>query len=267
MQNTKLTQLMQSRFDLKNLFKRYFLLSILFFFIVFSPLVEASSSIHKRFVYNIYWMGIKAGQAVMDYKNTPGGITIKTHATSASFISLFYKVDDIAQSTLYQDGYPKKFILKIQEGRHRRHKVTNFEKRSKDKPQKVIYHNKLDDEIIEFQLEKPAYDPLSALYAMTKRPFEVGKSEYIDIFDNKKLWNTEVKVLRKEKVRVPAGEFNTIVVKPLLKSEGIFLKKGRMHIWVTDDNRKIPVLFKSKAKIGSFTVKLIEGDFKSTKQN
>jgi hypothetical protein len=43
---------------------------------------------------------------------------------------------------------------------------------------------------------------------------EAGHSEYIDIFDSKKVWHTEVQVLRKEKIRVQSREFNTILVKP-----------------------------------------------------
>lgn len=227
----------------------------------FPELSDAGASFQKRFVYYVFWSGIRAGKAVFDFKSTPEGIIIKTHATSASFISMFYKVDDFAQSTLYPDGYPKEFFLKVHEGFHRRHKITDFAPRAQDGSQKVIFNNILDQEKIEFKLDKPAYDPLSAFYALTKKDIQVGQSEFIDIFDNKKLWNTEVRVLRKERIRVIAGEFDTIVVKPLLKSEGIFLRKGEMHLWVTDDERKLPVLFTSKAKIGKFKVILAEGDF------
>jgi hypothetical protein len=95
---------------------------------------------------------------------------------------------------------------------------------------------------------------------MTRWDLKVGKSVFINIFDNKKVWKTEVQVLRKERIRVPAGEFNTIVVKPILKSEGIFLKTGDIYIWATDDDVKLPVKLKSKAVIGSFTAVLVEGD-------
>lgn len=230
-------------------------------FCIFPRFSESGTSIHKRFVYYIFWSGIRAGKAVLDFKSTPDGATISTRATSATFISLFYKVDDRAISTLHPDGYPREFVLKVHEGLHRRHKITRFEKPGQDKPQKVIFNNVLNNEIIEFNLDKPAYDPLSGFLAMTKRDLIPGQSEYIDVFDNKKLWQTEVKVLRKEKVRVIAGEFDTILVKPLLKSEGLFQKTGEMHLWVTDDDRKLPVRFESKAIIGKFTVMLAGEDF------
>ena len=225
---------------------------------VLAPACEAGQPVNKRFVYYIYWAGIRAGTAVMDYESTPEGVVIKTHATSASIIALFYKVDDTAESILYPDGYPKKFTLKVRQGRHKRDKVTYFEKKADGKPQKIIFHNVRDEVIEEFFFDRPAYDPLSAFYEMTKWDLTIGKSTYIDIFDNKKLWNTEVQVLRKEKVRVLAGEFDTIVVKPIMQSEGIFPKTGDITIWATDDDRKLPVLLKSKAIIGHFSAVLAE---------
>lgn len=218
----------------------------------------ASPSLSERLVYNVYWLGIKAGTATLSIENTPDGIVITSRARSAPFVSIFYEVDDFAQSILYPDGYPSKYILKIREGRHRRDKVILFGIKPEKGPQKVIYNNRLENETVEFDLERRAFDPLSAAYAISRRYLQVGRSEYIDIFDGKKLWNTEIQVLRKERIRVPAGEFDTIVIRPILKSEGIFMKKGEIYIWLTDDDRKIPVMLKSKVKVGSFKAKLVE---------
>lgn len=234
---------------------------ILFAGIVFVPAsLQSSTSVNKRFVYYIYWAGIRAGKAVLNYTSTPEGITIRTHATSAALISLFYKVDDVAESTLYPDGYPKKFTLKVRQGRHKRDKATYFERKIPGKPQKIVFNNIRDEEIEEFYFDRPAYDPLSAFYEMTKWDLKVGQEAYIDIFDNKKLWNMEVKILRKERIKVLAGEFDTIVVKPILQSEGIFPKIGDIYIWATDDDNKLPVLLKSKVLVGHFTAILAEGD-------
>ena len=237
------------------------LLMILAAAVFIFPESSQGETVHKKFIYHIFWSGIRAGDAVLEYEITPEETSIKTQAKSASLISLFYKVDDRAQSVLYPDGYPKKFSLKVRQGRHRRDKVTYYEKKMKDKPQKVTYHNIRDDETVEFYFDEPAHDPLSAFYAMTRWKLDVGKPSYIDIFDNKKFWRTEVQILRKEKVRVPAGEFNTILIKPLLQSEGIFIKAGDIFIWATDDDRKIPVKIKSKVSVGYFTALLVEGDY------
>ena len=226
--------------------------------LLFASFAEAGPFVNKKYHYNLYWSGIKAGEAVLEYVETPDGLAIKTQAVSSKFISMFYKVDDRAETILYPDGYPKAFTLNIREGRHRKHKITSFVQKMKETLQKIFFHDVLKDEKAEYELDKPAYDPLSGFYAITKTPMQVGRTEYIKIFDSKKIFDAEIKVLKKENIRVPAGKFDTIVINPILKTEGLFLRKGKMHIWLTDDERRIPVKFKSKVKIGSFVAKLVE---------
>ncbi len=227
----------------------------------FSLDVKAEPRVPEKLTYSVYWSGIKAGSASLEVENTPEGIRIMSRATSAPVISIFYKVEDIAQSILYPDGYPSSYTLKISEGKHRRDKTTLFGTKSDKEPQKVMYSNKLENETMKFNLEKQTFDPLSGFYAIRKRQLVVGQSEFIDIFDSKKLWSVEVQILRKQHISTPAGEFDTIVVKPLLQSEGIFMKKGEIYIWLTDDEQKVPVMMKSKVKIGSIIAKLVEGAY------
>jgi len=92
-------------------------------------------------------------------------------------------------------------------------------------------------------------------------PLKVGNTYNIDIFDCKTLWNTEVKVLRREEIETQLGKFKTVVIQPILKSEGIFARSGDMYIWLTDDERRIPVLMKSKVKIGSIAATLVGGSY------
>lgn len=236
------------------------LCSILSFFSL-SEQVSAKPEVPERFVYYVYWSGIRAGMATFVSERTSEGLTIQSRATSATFISLFYKVEDIARSTLYKDKFPVSYILKVREGRHRRDRAVYFGVKPERGPQKVTFTNRLKKENKVFHLEKQAFDPLSGFYEIRKRPLKIGTSEYLDVFDSKKLWNVEVKVLRKEHIQIPSGEFDTIVIKPLLRSEGLFMKKGEFTIWLTDDDKRIPVMVKSKVKIGNFTAKLIEGGY------
>ncbi len=96
---------------------------------------------------------------------------------------------------------------------------------------------------------------------MRTLPLEVGKSVYVSILDNNELWDVEVQVLKKEKLNTIFGEVTTILIKPLIKSEGIFERKGEIFIWLTDDARRIPVKMKTKVMIGSVTATLVGGNF------
>jgi hypothetical protein len=107
-----------------------------------------------------------------------------------------------------------------------------------------------------FQVPDYVQDVLSAFYFIRTQDLQVGKSILIDNHTDKKTYPLEVKVLRKEKVKVPAGVFDCVVVEPMLKTPGIFEQKGSLTVWLTDDEVKMPVLMKSKVFIGSISTEL-----------
>ena len=65
-----------------------------------------------------------------------------------------------------------------------------------------------------------------------------------------------IKVLRKEKVRVPAGEFDAIVVQPIIKAKGIFSENGHAEVWLSDDKNRIMLQMKSGLSFGSINLYL-----------
>jgi len=99
-------------------------------------------------------------------------------------------------------------------------------------------------------------DVLSALYFIRTQKLIVGQPISVDNYSDNKLYPLEVKVHKKERIEVPAGEFDCVVVEPILKAAGIFEHKGRLWVWLTDDERHVPVLMKSKIIIGSIVAEL-----------
>jgi hypothetical protein len=225
------------------------------------PARAGSLHIPEKLVYDLKWMGIKAGTASIEIINEEDTTKIISQAHSTKFISLFYKVEDRIESTLSQGsslspiGKPINYRVKIREGKHRRDKEVIFDHGGG----KALYFDYRNDEEEEFEVPTPVFDPVSGFYYFRTLELVVGEPVYITVFDNKKIWDVEVQVLRKETVTLPAGTFDTIVVKPLLKSEGIFSKKGEVHIWLTDDEKHIPVFVTLKVKIGQVTATLVEG--------
>jgi hypothetical protein len=67
-----------------------------------------------------------------------------------------------------------------------------------------------------------------------------------------------VKFLGRQELEVEAGTFNTVVVEPLVKEGGLFKSEGRIVIWLTDDELKIPVRVTTKVIIGSIDTELRE---------
>ena len=56
------------------------------------------------------------------------------------------------------------------------------------------------------------------------------------------------------------GTFNTIVVRPIIKTGGIFAEGGEAELYLTDDERRIPVRVKTRMSIGTANFYLTDYD-------
>ncbi|MDP2167471.1 MAG: DUF3108 domain-containing protein, partial [Thermodesulfovibrionales bacterium] len=237
------------------------------------------------------WAGIKAGTAVLEVKKGEGGIMIISTARSADWISVFYPVEvrvvsaSSKAAAIPNDLLPVSYRLMISKGKRKRDKEVIF--RHDEKKAVFINHigkrEEVDIPSVIFDplsgkkfpnlgkknyvdIPSVIFDPLSGFYHLRNMELVPEKSVYLPVFDRKKVWNIEVQVLGREKIETPIGTFNTVLVKtvlvkPLMKSEGIFSKKGELFIWLTDDKNKIPVRLKSKVTVGSITAELISGAY------
>jgi hypothetical protein len=96
----------------------------------------------------------------------------------------------------------------------------------------------------------------SFLYYVRSLPLEVGKSYTIERYYRADRNPITIRVLRREKVKVPAGEFETIVVQPSIKSKGLFATESHAEVWLTADSSRTPVKLKSKLPLGTLYLEL-----------
>jgi hypothetical protein len=97
-------------------------------------------------------------------------------------------------------------------------------------------------------------DDGSFLYFIRTVPLEVGKEYSFDRYFRPDRNPVRIQVLRKETITVPAGTFNTVVIRPIIKARGVFSENGRAEVWLTDDSRHLMVQMKSHMKLGSLSL-------------
>jgi hypothetical protein len=237
--------------------------AVFFFVLACSASTASALGMPEKLVFDLTWTGIKAGTATMEIVRKSDAVHIVSTAKSAAWISIFYTVDDRVESVLLKPeptalvGQPQSYRMKIREGRHIRDREIAFD----GEKHAAVYMDHLSGEKKALTFHGNVFDPLSSFYYVRTMKLEVGRPVFVDIIDNKKLWNVEVLVLRKEKISTKLGSFDTIVIKPLMKSEGIFNRKGDMLIWLTDDGRRLPVKMQTKVAVGSITATLVGGEF------
>jgi hypothetical protein len=108
--------------------------------------------------------------------------------------------------------------------------------------------------------EQPSVaDPLddgSFLYFLRTIPLEVGKTYEFNRYFRPDRNPVRVTVLRRERIRVPAGTFDAIVVRPTIKTTGIFAEGGRAEVWFADDSTRRVLQMRSRLAFGSLSLHL-----------
>lgn len=107
-----------------------------------------------------------------------------------------------------------------------------------------------------FDIPENALDALSAFYFARLQPLRQDSLFYIPHHSDKRSFYLRVDVVRREEVEVPAGRFDCWVLDPSVKDSGPFKHQGRLTVWVTADDRRLPVLLKSSVGVGSVAVAL-----------
>ena len=101
-------------------------------------------------------------------------------------------------------------------------------------------------------------DVLSAIYFIRTQKLQVGKSFDVFIGDGGHVYKVPVHVLEKKKMKTPLGRLKVLRVRPDLFGPDSLIDKadGEFDLWITDDERHIPVSVRVKTDYGTFDIKL-----------
>ncbi|MEJ2053518.1 MAG: DUF3108 domain-containing protein [Calditrichaceae bacterium] len=220
----------------------------------------------ERLLFKIRYGFIKAGTAEMKVlsiveENGRKMYHIQTTARSASGFDWFYKVRDVINVYIdYDRLYPFRFEKKLREGGYKADLfVDYYHADSLARVEFIRYKDDMKVRKVKLDTIKiPPYvnDILSAFYLVRNQDLQVGNPVYMVTNEKNKVYDLEIQVYKKETIEVEAGKFRCIKIEPLLKGEGIFKSKGRLTVWLSDDDYKIPVQMKTEILVGSITTEL-----------
>lgn len=199
----------------------------------------------ERLNYEVRFGPIKVGSGsmeVMGLETIRGRQTYHTQFRVKGG-TFFYKVNDVMSSWIdSQTLATLRYVQDFEEGGRDR------EKKYEIYPERRVYQE-------EGQPEQPSVsEPLddgSFLYFVRTIPLEVGKTYVFDRYFKPDRNPVKIRVLRRERVKVPAGTFDAVVVSPAIKTKGIFSENGRAEVWLSDDDRKIMLQMKSQLSFGT----------------
>ena len=211
----------------------------------------------ERLVFDVSYGIITAGEAVMAISSIDAVAGrdcyhVQFTVNSLPSFSWIYRVDDHYSTFIDTESIaPWKFEQHIREGSYRRDFIASFDQ---------IHHVAVTTEG-EHPIPPYVHDIMSAFYYTRTRDFsssKVGDVITLHNFFKDTTYELGVKFLGRQELEVKAGTFRSIVVEPLVKEGGLFKSEGRIVIWLTDDERKIPIRVNTKVLIGSIDTELRE---------
>lgn len=161
-----------------------------------------------------------------------------------------YRVHDVLESWIDVETFNSlRHRQATVEGKRERTKVYEI------MPERGVYREdkKPERPTVESPLDEGAF-----IYFVRNQPLEVGRTYDYNRYFIPDRNPVTVIAARRERLTVPAGTFQTIVVKPIIKSKGVFSKNGRAEIWFTDDDRRLMVRMETHVIFGTISLQLKE---------
>lgn len=199
--------------------------------------------------YDVAWEFVNAGTAEVNItEQGTNAYQVHNFAKTNRFLDMFKKVRD----TLVSEG------VCLGKTMQSTHFTTNQQERKYKSMKEAEYlwqENKVkytkNGRVQMFDVAKGHLNVLDAFYLTRMAPPSKDRPISIPIFDAGDQYDVTVKWVKKDKLRAPwGGAVDCMVIEPELKTEAIFTSIGKIQIWLTDDERHIPLKITASIKIG-----------------
>ena len=201
----------------------------------------------ERLGFHGRWLGIPVGKGWMEVKaptelNGRPVYLIEAEGRSNDFLSTFYPIRDLLRSYLDAETLrPVQFEKYQREGRYRAEEIVTF-----DYERLVAtYRSLLNGSVKEIPIPPDVHDLLSAFYWLRLQPVDPTRSIHVNIYSDEKVYRTELKPLKTATLELRRrGTFPCLLIEPLAKFKGVFVRRGRMWCYLSADASRIPLFVK-----------------------
>ena len=237
---------------MKNLMVNNILLKISIIFWIGFSYCQLPFVIGEQLVYDVDFRIFSAGKTTL--KIQPDSINgIEVYKITAitktnSFLDRFYKVRDRVDAWVDTDKFN---LLKVKKKIREKKYKSDFTAIININDSTAISKNKIT------KLPGNVLDPYTAIYYFRTLVLELGKKYQFYSYDNGKVKEIIIHLTNLEKISVPAGKFECFVISPSsINGKKLLKNNGEMKIWLSNDNRRLPVKIEQKTNIGIMVLNL-----------
>ncbi len=222
---------------------------------IISPRPNHAFQNGDNYVYQAEWRLWNAGTVTLGLANSGNQVQVNGSAESRGFVSLLYAVHDRFQSAFDPKSFCSQSVRKhVEEGFHARETLITFDYARR---KSVLEETNLKDKKTkraENEIPGCVTDVLSAIYYLGSLPLAPEATYVFPLNDGGQTVNVTAKVEARETLKTAIGTLQTIRISP--EAVGPLKSKGKIWIWYTDDERRIPVQMRGRMFWGTLTFKL-----------
>lgn len=214
----------------------------------------------ETLAYSIEWRLIHAGNARLTWAPEAGGFQSKLYLESAGLVSRLYKVNNEYSSVANRHLCIESSLLRANEAGRRRETTVTFD--AEERKAKYIERDLVKNTTVSSEIETGAceHDVIGALYRLRGMKLEPGSAVQIPISDGKKAIMARIEAQERETIKTDFGTYKTIRYEAFLFNNVLYRRRGRLFVWLTDDDRKLPVQVRVRMPfyIGTVTLQLLK---------
>lgn len=216
--------------------------------------------------YQIEWRLIPAGSARLIWTAVPHSTAatneLRLHVESTGLVSRLYHVDDDYTASLGQNLCAQNSFLTAHEGNRNKETRVSYDAQNR----KATYFekdlNKNSTVTHDVDIPSCVHDVIGGLMVLRSLHLEPGKTVDIPISDGKKFVQVKIESQRREDLNTAFGSRKTIRYEVFLFDNVLYKRSGHLHVWLTDDNSRLPVQLQVRLQftIGTITFKLAKDE-------
>ena len=172
-------------------------------------------------------------------------IRVTTH--TGSIMSTIYPVDDFIESVVDPVTFlPIRFTKRLSEGRYRLHEITTFDHKARTAHWRHLLKNDSKD----FAIDADTRDLISYMFYMRSQKFEPNTHYDFRVMADEKLYDLLVEARYIETLDIGNyAKIRTLKIDPEAKFHGLFVRVGKLEVWISDDERCLCVRATAQAPV------------------
>jgi hypothetical protein len=215
----------------------------------------APNSPSERLTYDIEWRLIHAGTAIIEAHSSAADLKLD----AAGIVSTLFKVHD-TYNVSYDSGFCAiAASMDSEEGkRHHETKITydRADNRASYLERDLLRNSVLHSDTV--STPPCVYEVLGAFLKLRRTNIAAGQSYQFPMSDGRRSASVKIEAQEREDVKTLNGNYKTIRCEANMLNGVIYTRKGRVFVWVTDDEKHTPVQIRLRMNfpVGTVTLQL-----------